>query len=186
MFIILSQKIDTESSYSDEVFSSYHYPSRYKNQIHEGDTFVYYQGSRYVKEQRYYFGTGIVGRITSDDGENYYAELCSVARFKKKVPIYLPENKYLEQLGYETVRKSPTPPWQSSIGPLSEEAYQYILANAGGLISIQTTSVDTLKDELKQFIRSFYLENNTDAILKIKEISTQIADAVKSADNLDK
>lgn len=113
---------------------------------------------------------------------NYVVLLVS----RKKVPIYLPENKYIEQLGYETVRKSPTPPWQSSIRPLSEEAYQYILANAGGLISIQTTSVDTLKDELKQFIRSFYLENNTDAILKIKEISTQIADAVKNADNLDK
>ena len=67
MFIILSQKIDTESSYSDEIFSTYHYPSRYKNQIHEGDTFVYYQGNRYVKDQRYYFGTGTIGRISSSD-----------------------------------------------------------------------------------------------------------------------
>ena len=46
MLIILSQKIDTESPYSDEPFNSYHYPARYRNQIHEGDVFVYYQGNR--------------------------------------------------------------------------------------------------------------------------------------------
>ena len=65
MLIILSQKIDTDSDYSDEVFETYHYPSRYKNQIHEGDTFVYYQGNRYVKEQRYYYGVGTIGQITT-------------------------------------------------------------------------------------------------------------------------
>lgn len=46
MLIISSQKIDTESPYSDEPFNSYHYPARYRNQIHEGDVFVYYQGNR--------------------------------------------------------------------------------------------------------------------------------------------
>ena len=178
MFIILSQKIDTESSYSDEVFSTYHYPSRYKNQIHEGDTFVYYQGNRYVKDQRYYFGTGTIGRISSSDEENYYAELCNVSRFERTVPIYLPAGKYVEQLGFETVRKSPIPPWQSSIRPLSTDAYQYILANAGDLIPIQTTSIEVMKDDLKQLIRSFYLDHNNDAILKIKELSAQIADAM--------
>lgn len=40
MLIIFSQKIDTESPYSDEPFNSYHYPARYRNQIHEGDVFL--------------------------------------------------------------------------------------------------------------------------------------------------
>ena len=179
MFIILSQKIDTESSYSDQVYSTYHYPSRYKNQIHEGDTFVYYQGNRYVKEQRYYFGTGTVGRISSADGENYYAELHNVSRFKKIVPIYLSGGKYVEQLGFETVRKSPTPPWQSSIRPLSEAAYNYILAYSGEQITVQMFKpVDELKENLKQKIRAFYLENRTEAIIEIRDISSQLADAL--------
>lgn len=88
MLIILSQRIDTDSDYSDEVFETYHYPSRYKNQIHEGDTFVYYQGNRYVKEQRYYFGVGTIGQITTFDDENYYASLINVRKFNTKVPIY--------------------------------------------------------------------------------------------------
>ena len=41
MLVILSQKVDSESSYADELFNSYHYPARYKNQLHEGDTVSY-------------------------------------------------------------------------------------------------------------------------------------------------
>ena len=36
MLVILSQKVDSESSYTDELFNSYHYPARYKNQLHNG------------------------------------------------------------------------------------------------------------------------------------------------------
>ena len=184
MFIILSQKIDTESSYSDKVFSTYHYPARYKNQIHEGDIFIYYQGNRFVKEQRYYFGTGIISKITSEDEDNYYAELHDVKRFEKTVPIYLSEGNYIEQLGFDTIRKSPTPPWQSSIRPLSTEAYQYIIANAGQLIPIQTKSIEELKDDLKRNIKAFFLENNNDAILEINKISAEIADKlIPNTDN---
>ena len=92
MIIILSQKIDTESAYTgDEVFRTYHYPGRYRNQIHTGDVFVYYQGNRYDKSQRYYFGTGWIGNIKTEDEDNYYAELLNVVRFEKKGPIYLPD-----------------------------------------------------------------------------------------------
>lgn len=89
MIIILSQKIDSDSVYSgDEVFKLYHYPARYRNQIHTGDTFVYYQGNRYDKSQRYYFGTGKIGEIRQKDDENYYAELLNTVQFEKKVPIF--------------------------------------------------------------------------------------------------
>ena len=149
MLIILSQRIDTDSDYSDEVFETYHYPSRYKNQIHEGDTFVYYQGKRYVKEQRYYYGVGTIGQITTFDDENYYASLINVRKFNTKVPIYLPDGKYVEQLGYETVRKSPTPPWQSSVRPLSQQAYDYIISAAGIQQEAESqTSVEALKEQL--------------------------------------
>lgn len=110
MIIVLSQKIDTHSSYvGDKVFGIYHYPARYRNQIHTGDTFVYYQGNRYDKSQRYYFGTGRIGEIRREDDENYYAELLNAVSFEKKVPIYLPDGGYVEQLGYETVRKNINP-----------------------------------------------------------------------------
>lgn len=172
MFIILSQKIDTVSSYAgDEAFKVYHYPARYKNQIHTGDTFIYYQGNRYDKSQRYYFGTGRIGTIEQEDEENFYAELINVYRFEKKVPIYLPDEGYVEQLGYETVRKSVTPPWQSSIRPISRAAYSYILEHSGS-----PQMIDAYNAQLKKAIQNYYIVNDKNAVLEIIEIAQKLAD----------
>ena len=171
MIIILSQKIDTDSSYiGDEVFKVYHYPARYRNQIHTGDTFVYYQGNRYDKSQRYYFGTGNIGKIEQEDEDNFYAELVNVSRFENKVPIYLPDKGYVEQLGYKTIRKSVNPPWQSSIRPLSEDAYKYILEHSGS-----QKMVDTYNSQLKKAIQNYFVANDRKAVLEIIEVSQKLA-----------
>jgi len=173
MLIVLSQKVDSNSDYEDDLFNVYHYPSRYRNQIHEGDTFVYYQGNRYDKTQRYYFGTGIVDKIACQDEENYYATLLHGRKFEKKIPIYLPDDGYIEQLGYDTIRKSINPPWQSSVRPISETAYNYILEHAGKLLEI--VSIEDLKEGLKEAIRAFYIGGDDSEILQIVNLSKKIA-----------
>ncbi len=185
MLVILSQKVDSESAYSDELFNSYQYPARYKNQLHKGDVFIYYQGNRYEKSHRYYFGIGTIGEILTTDGENYYAKLLDCQRFEKKVPIYLPDGGYIEQLGYDTVRKSINPPWQSSIRPISQAAFDYILNAAG----VQTApkpaagdSVEVLKEKLKTAVRDFYVEDNAAAIYRIESIAATIGRALSSND----
>ncbi len=187
MLVILSQKVDTESSYADELFNSYHYPAKYRNLLHKGDVFIYYQGNRYDKSQRYYFGVGTVGEILTTDGENYYAKLLDCQQFEKKVPIYLPDGGYIEQLGFDSVRKSVNPPWQSSIRPLSQEAFDYIL-NAAGVQSAPATttadSVDDLKEQLKQSVRDFFVKKDVSAIYRIESISTAIGRAVSVEDKL--
>lgn len=171
MKIILSQKIDSASVYlGDEVFKTYHYPGRYRNQIHTGDVFVYYQGNRYEKSQRYYFGTGKIGKIVKEDDENYYAELLDVIKFNKKVAIYLPDEGYVESLGYQNVRKSINPPWQSSIRPLSDEAYEYILQYSG---SIEMKG--KYDQDLKRAIQKYYIEKDSSSIYDIIEIASKIA-----------
>lgn len=182
MYIVLSQKIDTDSSYSDEVFKIYHYPARYKNQVHSGDIFVYYQGNRYKKEQRYYFGTGIVGEIYSPDEINYYAELTQCGKFEHKVPIYLNASEYIEQKGYESVRNSPNPPWQSSIRPLSVEAYNFIISHAGFIETlIEVADVEQLKAELKKAVKAFYVSGDNGAILTIAQTAKEIASVLQLA-----
>ena len=185
MYVILSQRIDFDSSYADELFNSYHYPSKYKNQLHKGDIFIYYQGNRYDKSQRYYFGVGTVGEIITSDGENYYAKLIDCQQFEKKVPIYLPDGGYIEQLGYETVRKSLNPPWQSSIRPISQEAYDYILNSAG----IQNTpdkvdkdTVGQLNEKLKTAVRDYYIGGDPSAIHRIESIASAIGKATSIAE----
>lgn len=180
MLVVLSQKVDSESSYADELFNSYHYPAKYKNQLHKGDIFVYYQGNRYDKSQRYYFGVGTVGEILTSDGENFYAKLVDCQQFGKKVPIYLPDGGYIEQLGYESVRKSLNPPWQSSVRPLSQKAYDYILNAAGIQVApenISDSSVEELKTKLKVAVREFYVEGDSSAIHRIESIASAIGRA---------
>lgn len=175
MKIILSQRVDSESEYSgDELFKVYHYPRRYRKQIHPGDVFIYYQGNRYDKTQRYYFGTGVIGNIRSEDDDNYYAELLDTIRFERIVPIYLPDKGYIEQLGYETVRNSINPPWQSSIRPLSEQAYQYIIEHAG-----TSMTRDYLDKKLKVSIQDYYIQGDERAVLRIAQWAKKLAELYK-------
>ena len=186
MFVILSQRIDFDSSYSDELFNTYHYPSRYKNLLNKGDIFIYYQGNRYDKNQRYYFGVGVVGEINTSDGENYYAKLINCRKFKRRVPIYLPDGGYVEQLDYSTVRKSITPPWQSSIRPLSSKAYYYILKAAGvQSATANDDSVEALNDKLKAAIRDYFVSENIAAIVTIKNIASAIEQKVSGVESTD-
>lgn len=134
------------------------------------------EGNRFVKEQRYYFGIGTVGKIATTDGENYYANLLNCQEFQKKVPIYLPDGGYIEQLDYEEVRKSINPPWQSSIRPISQKAFNYIALMAGVQeLPNEVKSLETLKEDLKKVIRDFYVGGNDSAILEIGSIASAIA-----------
>lgn len=182
MYIVLSQRIDTESTYSDELFKTYHFPVKYRGQIKPGDIFVYNQGDRKVKENRYYFGTGTIGNISSNDYENYYAEILTCEEFINKVPIHDSNGGYLESIDYMKVRKSVKPPWQSSIRPISEAAFKKIVKLSGGVkmryvggSERQTCNVEKLKDDLKKVVKSFYLESNDDSILSVIEIAQEIA-----------
>ncbi|MFC1621238.1 HNH endonuclease, partial [Candidatus Omnitrophota bacterium] len=132
MNIILSQHIDTDSDYDDIPFQLYHYPKKYRKQIKPGDIFIYYQGDRWKRENRYYFGCGVVGEIESrDDGQTYFAKILEGQPFPNKVPIYMPDGKnFYESIGHEHVRNKSNPSWQNSIRKISLQAYNTILQTA--------------------------------------------------------
>lgn len=214
MHIVLSQRVDIDSSYSDELFKLYHYPTRYKNQLKTGDVFVYYQGDRLVREHRYYYGMGKIGKILLDDLDgSYYAELIECKKFKDKVSIYL-EDGYIEQMDFSTVRKSFNPPWQSSVRPISKKAFEYIISRSGIVennnagdedenlqyewaysknscciksrkVTDKIVSVDDLKEELKWKIKKFYVYKQNDAIFEMQQIVNQITKALYPKSNTD-
>ena len=175
MYIVLSQKIDMESSYKDQPFVSYHYPARYRNAIHVGDYFIYSQGNRYDKSQRYYFGAGVVGSILKEDDDNYYTALLHCVKFAAKVPIVMDNGKYIEQLGFEEKRNSP--PWQSAIRAISKEAYDYILAYANGLIPMPEETSETLENHLKNAVREYFVLHDQSAIIRVVAWAAKVAEA---------
>lgn len=176
MYIILSQRKDIEFSYSDDLYKTYHFPARYKNQISTGDTFVYYQGDRVDRTHRIYFGTGKIGAIYTTDSESYYAELYDCCAFENEIPIYLKNDEgYIETLGYDSVRKSPNPPWQSSIRPLSEQAYKHIISKAGTMIAIVAhKNIEELKNNLKTAIKGYYIGGELESLKMAITIANQI------------
>lgn len=132
MPIILSSKVDVESDYDDILFEKYHYPKSYRNQIRSGDKFIYYQGDRRKKTNRYYFGFGIIGKIEcSSDGEYFYAYILNGRLFQNKVPIYDPKGGYYESTNYSSVRQKEIPAWRNSIRKLSNEAFDKIMELSG-------------------------------------------------------
>lgn len=180
-FIVLSQKIDTESAYSDELFRLYHFPAKYARQIHEGDIYIYYQGDRYHRERRYYYGTGEVRKIISSDNESWYAELAGGEKFEIKVPIYLDNGGYVEQLGYSGNRKMPS--FQTSIRRISKEAYEYILTYAGKLTPVPAGRIgkgiyseEELNQKLMDAVSKYFLSRGTESLDEI----ISIAEALKN------
>jgi len=175
MYIILSQRKDIKSVYMDKIFSLYHFPRRYKNQIRSGDLFIYYQGDRYSRENRYYYGKGKIGSIYQTSNDDYYAELIDCYEFTSVVPIYK-KNGYIEQIDYQEVRNSPNPPWQSSIRPLSDKAAEKILSLANELKPVNNITLQTeLGSNMKKAIKSYYRDGNYNALNEIINEATQLA-----------
>lgn len=173
MLIVLSQRVDKESDYADELYRLYHFPAQYKRQISAGDTFVYYQGDKSKRANRYYFGTGIVRNVYTRDEINYYAELEQGRKFSRKVPIYLNDG-YIEQLGDNTGRKSP--PWLCSIRPISQEAFDYIIEAAGGLTLIDDQKGrPEMEAELKDGIKDYFLNGNPSALQDIMKAAESLS-----------
>jgi|TARA_B100000959_G_scaffold9989_1_gene10123 predicted HNH restriction endonuclease len=158
MLIILSQRIDYESEYEDIPFSIYHFPKRYRNQIKPGDRFIYYQGDRYKRENRYYFGTGIIGKVEPDEnGKYYYAEIIEGVPFNKKVPIYNESGGFIESIDYFDVRQKPNPSWQNSIRKISYGAFDAILQ--------RSETNDSILEDLS------IIENSKNPIKTIKSLN---------------
>jgi len=132
LHIVLSQQIIKETQYDDIPFDRYHFPKKYRNQISTGDLFVYHQGDKSNNKNRFYFGMGVIGRITlADDEEHYYAEIVNGKSFDIRVPIYHDEEKYYELIENDGIPKKLAPAWQWSIRQISEKAYEAILEAAG-------------------------------------------------------
>ena len=158
--IILSQKIETASSYEDKPFITYHFPESYINQSQSGDQFIYNQGNKSRSDQRYYFGCGVIGRIEpDDDGKHYYAEILNGTPFKNIVPIYTPDGGYIESIDYHDVRVKPTPAWQNSIRKVSDGAYYEILR----LANIDTAIVEEAHE----------IESGTNPLTTLKNLNTK-------------
>lgn len=90
----------------------------------------------------------------------------------------MPDGGYVEQLGMS--EKRDRPPWQSSIRPISEEAYSYILRQAHIIRDKETPldPVEGLKEELKKAVKRFYVDGDISALAAIQTVAHTIEAAL--------
>lgn len=177
MYLILSQNSEDHLEYKDEPFFVYHFPATYKSQIQEGDKFIYHRGHKSDRKSRFYFGAGTIDRIWTEDGVNYFASVKEGKKFSNLVPIHK-GNSYFESINYQDVRRGQTPAWQRAIRPLSKEAYEEIIQNAGNLIDIMDKNVEYVQEKellLKQAFRDYFLEKTQNSLVAIYESSRDLA-----------
>lgn len=180
MRVIISRRNDIEPIYEDDVFSVYHYPAKYRKQLHLGDSFICCQGNQRDKDKRCYFGTGCIGNIRYA-GDEYCANLICYRQFSNMVPIGLSDGGYVEQLGFEEVRQSPNPPWQLAIRPISQPAYDYILNHAGILTEPKVEqSIEQLSANMKKATRGYFLNHTNLSLLDIERNAHRLAEQLCS------
>lgn len=119
--------------YNDVLGKQYEFPQRYRNLVKQGESFVYYRGSRgSVGGQRPgYFAAGVVGRVRdSPDPTQLIAELHDVELFDDPVPIKAPDGAYLETGSAKRTN------WQNGVRRISDD----VLARILGTVAIPAES----------------------------------------------
>src|SRR5690349_11774001 len=100
--ILVQNEITVDSQYEhwkDIEGAQYHFPNQYIGKVKEGESFIYYRGSRRkgnIRETPEYFGFGKIGRVWLDPDSNihgpkskwhWFCELIDYVPFEKPVPF---------------------------------------------------------------------------------------------------
>lgn len=118
------------SLWEDKTGVHYHFPfSKYKNLITSGSKFIYYRGSRGPKGERVipeYFGTGLVGPISSDPSNTKaaYCQIINYQPFIRPIPFETPEGEKLEDTGDRLNH------YRDGVRSISVERFNLILSQA--------------------------------------------------------
>jgi len=101
-YIVITE--NDESKWDDQTGVKYHYPTKYKGMIKEGNIVVYYKGrlrdvefqTKRLSNEPHYFGTGVIGNIEQELGtKNYFASIIEFKLFNEAVP-FKENDRYLE------------------------------------------------------------------------------------------
>lgn len=109
--------------YYDVLGKQYEFPQRYRNLVNQGDTFLYYRGSRgSAVGTAGYFGVGVIGIVReSSDPTQLIAEVHDVELFDVTVPIKTADGAYWETGSTQRTN------WQNGVRRISEEVLAGVL-----------------------------------------------------------
>lgn len=159
----------------------------FKNQslIKEGDTAVFCFWNKKDESTAHYGGIGRISEILSLNNRRFYAKVQDYRYFERDVSATLPDGRYIEQLGDHTIADIQLSNKAYQIRTISQKSLDYII-NVGGIQHLpekeSTEDLDFLESELRDAVRSYYVDKEKTAIYSIERLAASIGRATSIAD----
>ena len=132
-----------------------------------------------------YGGIGKVKEILSWNNHKFHVKVQDYRYFENNVSLFLPDGRCVEQLGTsETIDLQPASQ-SNHIRPISQEVLDYII-NIGGLQNLPekelAEDVDFLESELRDAVRSYFVDKDNSALYLIEHYASSIGRAKSIAE----
>lgn len=152
-----------------------------QSQIKEGDTVVFSFWNKKDESTACYGGIGKISEILSLNNRRFYVKVQDYRFFEHRVSVMLPNGKYVEQLGDSTAADIQFPGKGYQIRTISQESLDYII-NTGGIQHLpqkpSTEDIEFFESELRDAIRSYYVDKEKAAIYLVERLSASIGRAM--------
>jgi len=134
--ILVQNEVTVDGKYDhwqDDEGVQYHFPNQYIGKVKEGESFIYYRGSRRINKKRgtpEYFGCGKIGRVWLDPETDiklprmnwhWYCEIVDYIPFQSPVPFKI------NNIPFEKIAPNQ---WSVAVRNIDIQDYQAILSKA--------------------------------------------------------
>lgn len=159
MPLILTQNEVTVSDahdWKDIEGVQYHYPTKYRNKIKEGERFIYYQGVNRAngkKGEAHYFGTGTIGEIWQDPDPDRQAG-GKIAWFCKIEDYDRFSSPVLAKINGENREKGPKNLFRDGVRLADPTIFESILVDAGLTVGNELDDASVAGPEEAQVIKA--------------------------------
>lgn len=148
--------------------------------VKAGDIAVFCYWSKKDKSAACYGGIGKVSEILSLNKRRFYVKVQDYRYFEHDVSVTLPDGRYVEQLSNEPVADIQLFSKTCPVRDISQAALDYVI-NAGGTQHIpekeSMEDVEFYEAELRDAVRSYYVDKEKTAIYSIERLAASIGRA---------
>lgn len=153
--------------------------------VKEGDIAVFCFWNKKDESAACYGGIGKVSEILSLNNRRFYVKVQDYRYFEDNVSVTLPDGRYVEQLGNQTITDNQLSNKAHQIRTISQKALDYII-NVGGIQRLpekeNTEDIEFLDSELRDAVRSYYVDKEKTAIYLIERLAASIGRATSIAE----
>lgn len=153
--------------------------------VKEGDIAVFCFWNKKDESAACYGGIGRISEVLSWNNRRFYAKVQDYRYFERNVSVVLPDGRYVEQLGNEPVADIQLFSKACPARDISQAALDYVI-NAGGAQHIPEKEcmedVEFYESELRDAVRSYYVDKEKTAIYSIERLAASIGRAISIAE----